>query len=127
MYLMLMPITTDDLKHPMVSVFITDTFIGEEVKPKKKHYQAYMLYDSGTIPTHRPMQAEAFRHIGQVAKADDLMYTRSRRLPACTKSMTFGSPFLCIIPSQRPVFSVCPVYNHLYPCVLCYILISDRI
>jgi hypothetical protein len=32
---------TDDSKHPMVSVFITDTFIGEEVNPKKKHHQAY--------------------------------------------------------------------------------------
>jgi hypothetical protein len=32
---------TDDLKHPMVSIFITDTFIGEEVKPEKKHHQAY--------------------------------------------------------------------------------------
>jgi hypothetical protein len=34
---------TDDSKHPMVSVFITDTFIGEEVNPKKKHHQTYML------------------------------------------------------------------------------------
>jgi hypothetical protein len=34
---------TDDSKHPMVSIFITDTFIGEEVKPKKKHHQAYTL------------------------------------------------------------------------------------
>jgi hypothetical protein len=25
----------------MVSVLITDTFIGEEVNPKKKHHQAY--------------------------------------------------------------------------------------
>jgi hypothetical protein len=32
---------TDDSKHPMVSVFITDAFIGEEVNPKKKHHQAY--------------------------------------------------------------------------------------
>jgi hypothetical protein len=31
----------DDSKHPMVSVFITDTFIGEEVNPEKKHHQAY--------------------------------------------------------------------------------------
>jgi hypothetical protein len=33
--------TTDDSKHPMVSVFITDAFIGAEVNPKKKHHQAY--------------------------------------------------------------------------------------
>jgi hypothetical protein len=33
--------TTDDSTHPMVSVFITDAFIGEEVKPEKKHHQAY--------------------------------------------------------------------------------------
>jgi hypothetical protein len=33
--------TTDDSKHPMVSIFITDAFIGEEVKPEKKHHQAY--------------------------------------------------------------------------------------
>jgi hypothetical protein len=33
--------TTDDSKHPMVSIFITDAFTGEEVKPKKKHHQAY--------------------------------------------------------------------------------------
>jgi hypothetical protein len=32
---------TDDSKHPMVSVLITDAFIGEEVKPEKKHHQAY--------------------------------------------------------------------------------------
>jgi hypothetical protein len=32
---------TDDSKHPMVSIFITDAFIGEEVKPEKKHHQAY--------------------------------------------------------------------------------------
>jgi hypothetical protein len=25
----------------MVSIFITDTFIGEEVNPEKKHHQAY--------------------------------------------------------------------------------------
>jgi hypothetical protein len=33
--------TTEDSKHPMVSVLITDAFIGEEVKPEKKHHQAY--------------------------------------------------------------------------------------
>jgi hypothetical protein len=33
--------TTDDSKHPMVSILITDAFIGEEVKPEKKHHQAY--------------------------------------------------------------------------------------
>jgi hypothetical protein len=27
----------------MVSIFITDTFIGEEVNPEKKHHQAYTL------------------------------------------------------------------------------------
>jgi hypothetical protein len=32
---------TDNSKHPMVSVLITDTFIGEEVNPEKKHHQAY--------------------------------------------------------------------------------------
>jgi hypothetical protein len=32
---------TEDSKHPMVSVLITDAFIGEEVKPAKKHHQAY--------------------------------------------------------------------------------------
>jgi hypothetical protein len=31
----------DDSKHPMVSVLITDAFIGEEVNHKKKHHQAY--------------------------------------------------------------------------------------
>jgi hypothetical protein len=34
---------TDHSKHPMVSIFITDTFIGEEVNPKKDHHQAYTL------------------------------------------------------------------------------------
>jgi hypothetical protein len=34
---------TDDSKHPMVSILITDAFIGEEVKPEKKHHQAYTL------------------------------------------------------------------------------------
>jgi hypothetical protein len=34
---------TEDSKHPMVSILITDAFIGEEVKPKKKHHQAYTL------------------------------------------------------------------------------------
>jgi hypothetical protein len=33
---------TDDSKHPMVSISITDAFIGEEVNPEKKHHQAYM-------------------------------------------------------------------------------------
>jgi hypothetical protein len=32
---------TDKLDHPMVSVFITDVFIGEEVNPEKRHHQAY--------------------------------------------------------------------------------------
>jgi hypothetical protein len=32
---------TDDSKHPMVSILITDAFIGEGVKPEKKHHQAY--------------------------------------------------------------------------------------
>jgi hypothetical protein len=32
---------TEDSKHPMVSVLITDAFIGEEVKPEKKHHQAH--------------------------------------------------------------------------------------
>jgi hypothetical protein len=35
--------TTDDSKHPMVSIFTTDAFIGEEVNPKKKRHQAYTL------------------------------------------------------------------------------------
>jgi hypothetical protein len=34
---------TDDSKHPMVSVFIPDAFIGEEVNPDKKHHQTYTL------------------------------------------------------------------------------------
>jgi hypothetical protein len=34
---------TEDSKHPMVSVLITNAFIGEEVKPEKKHHQAYTL------------------------------------------------------------------------------------
>jgi rhodanese-related sulfurtransferase len=34
---------TEDSKHPMVSILITDDFIGEEVKPEKKHHQAYTL------------------------------------------------------------------------------------
>jgi hypothetical protein len=33
--------TTDDSKHPMVSVVITDAFIGEEVRSEKIHHQAY--------------------------------------------------------------------------------------
>jgi hypothetical protein len=33
--------TTDKLDHSMVSIFITDMFIGEEVNPEKKHHQAY--------------------------------------------------------------------------------------
>jgi hypothetical protein len=32
---------TDDSKHPMVSIFMTDAFIGEEVNPEKKCHQAY--------------------------------------------------------------------------------------
>jgi hypothetical protein len=32
---------TDESKHPMVSVLITDAFIGEEVNPEKKHHQAH--------------------------------------------------------------------------------------
>jgi hypothetical protein len=35
--------TTDDSKHPMVSILITDAFIGEEVNPERKHHQAYTL------------------------------------------------------------------------------------
>jgi hypothetical protein len=35
--------TTEDSKHPMVSILITDAFIGEEVKLEKKHHQAYTL------------------------------------------------------------------------------------
>jgi hypothetical protein len=35
----------DDPKHPMVSIFITDTFIGEEVNLVKKHHQAYTLME----------------------------------------------------------------------------------
>jgi hypothetical protein len=34
---------TDKPDHSKVSVFITDTFIGEEVNPEKKHHQAYTL------------------------------------------------------------------------------------
>jgi hypothetical protein len=34
---------SDDSKHPMVSIFITDAFIGEEVNPEKKHHQAYTV------------------------------------------------------------------------------------
>jgi hypothetical protein len=33
----------DHPKHPMVSILITDAFIGEEVNPEKKHHQAYTL------------------------------------------------------------------------------------
>jgi hypothetical protein len=32
---------TDDSKHPMVSVLMTNAFIGGELKPEKKHHQAY--------------------------------------------------------------------------------------
>jgi hypothetical protein len=33
--------TPDDSKHPTVSVFITEMFIGEEVSLENRHYQAY--------------------------------------------------------------------------------------
>jgi hypothetical protein len=43
---------TDDSKHPMVSVFITDTFIGKEVKPEKKHHQAWLeLLPGCSVPS----------------------------------------------------------------------------
>jgi hypothetical protein len=32
---------TDKPDHPMVSVFITDKFIGEEVNPEQRHHQAH--------------------------------------------------------------------------------------
>jgi hypothetical protein len=32
---------TDKPDHPTVSIFITNTFIGEEVNPEKRHHQAY--------------------------------------------------------------------------------------
>jgi hypothetical protein len=32
---------TEDSKHPMVSILITDAFIGAEVNPERKHHQAY--------------------------------------------------------------------------------------
>jgi hypothetical protein len=31
----------DDSKYSMVSIFITDTFIGKEANPEKKHHQAH--------------------------------------------------------------------------------------
>jgi hypothetical protein len=51
--------TTDDSKHPMVSVFITDTFIGE-VKPKKKHHQAYTPSETHMEPAQQPR-----KHLGR--------------------------------------------------------------
>jgi hypothetical protein len=33
--------TTEDSKHPMVSILITDAFIGEEVNSEERHHQAY--------------------------------------------------------------------------------------
>jgi hypothetical protein len=32
---------TDKPNHSTVSIFITNTFIGEEVNPEKRHHQAY--------------------------------------------------------------------------------------
>jgi hypothetical protein len=75
--------------------------------------------------TCRPMQAKAFRHIlVKLCKSRWLLaYTNSTTL--CTYKV--NNIMLSINPSQRPVFSVCPVYNCLYPCLLCYILISDHL
>jgi hypothetical protein len=56
-------------------------------------------------------------HIGQVMQnADDFPHIPTRQLFAHTKSTTLCSPFLHIKPLKHPVFSVCPIYNRLYPC-----------
>jgi hypothetical protein len=59
--------------------------------------------------------------------ANDFPHTRRRRLSTHTNSSTFCSPFLCIRLSQCLVFSVCPAYYCLYPCFLCYFLISNHL
>jgi hypothetical protein len=67
-------------------------------------------------------------YISQVTgKADNFPHTRRRRLHIHTNLSTFWSPFLHIKPSQCLVFSVCPAYYRLYPCFLCYFLISDHL
>jgi hypothetical protein len=74
-------------------------------------------YDSGTIATHRSMQADTFHCIlvKLCRRRQISAYRKTWRLFACAKLMTNYSPFLCIKPSQHLVISVCPIYNCLYP------------
>jgi hypothetical protein len=85
-------------------------------------------YTIGTISMCRPKQADSFWCIlAKLGKRQWLPVYKRRQLSTHAKLTTFCSLFLCIKPSQHLAISVCPVYNHLYPCLLCYLLISDHL
>jgi hypothetical protein len=86
-------------------------------------------YILGTIPTHRPKQAEGFWCISVKLRQESMTshIQKTRRLFAHTNLSTFYSLFYSIKPLQCPVISVWPTCYCLYPCFLCYILISDHL
>jgi hypothetical protein len=90
---------TDDSKHPMVSVFITDAFIGEEVKPEKKHHQAY-------TPMGEKKPGVVYKR--KYRKAEDRIQSIVTQLPEefCIVRNIIGDPLenMLVLPTHPPDF-----------------------
>jgi hypothetical protein len=91
--------TTDDSKHPMVSVLITDAFIGEEVNPEKKHHQAY-------TPMGEKKPGVVYKR--KYRKAEDMIQPIATQLPEefCIVRTIIGDPLENIpaLPMHPPNF-----------------------
>jgi hypothetical protein len=83
----------------MVSVFITDAFIGEEVKPKKKHHQAY-------TPMGEKKPGVVYKR--KYRKAEDRIQPIVTQLPEefCIVRNIIGDPLenMLVLPTHPPDF-----------------------
>jgi hypothetical protein len=90
---------TDDSKHPMVSIFITDTFIGEDVNPEKKHHQAY-------TPMGEKKPGVVYKR--KYRKAEDRIQPITMQLPEEFRIMRniIGDPLenMLVLPTHTPDF-----------------------
>jgi hypothetical protein len=90
---------TDDSKHPMVSILITDAFIGEEVNPEKKHHQAY-------TPLGEKKQGVVYKR--KYRKAEDRIQPTATQLPEefCIICNIIGDPLenMPVLPTHPPDF-----------------------
>jgi hypothetical protein len=91
--------STEDSKHPMVSILITDAFIGEEVHPEKKYHQVY-------TPMGEKKPGVVYRR--KYRKAEDRIQPIATQLPEEFRIIRniIGDPLenMLVLPTHPPDF-----------------------